>query len=183
VSHQLADYRFELPQELIASRPPERRRDARMMVVNRAARTWEHRQFTDFAGYVRDGDLVVLNNSRVIRARLFPERPVEEILLLEPLGGTRWRCMVRPGKRMRLGDRCRVAGTVARVVEVEVTGERVIEGRMGSCRCRLTWSGARMRWMMSGIRRCMRRRRARLRRRRRGCTLTRTSWHLCRMLL
>ena len=86
MSHQLADYRFELPQELIASRPAERRRDARMMVVNRAARTWEHRPFTDFAGYVRDGDLVVLNNSRVIRARLFPERPVEEILLLEPLG-------------------------------------------------------------------------------------------------
>ena len=127
MSHQLADYRFELPQELIASRPAERRRDARMMVVNRAARTWEHRQFTDFAGYVRDGDLVVLNNSRVIRARLFPERPVEEILLLEPLGGTRWRCMVRPGKRMRLGDSCRVAGTVARVVEVESTGERVVE--------------------------------------------------------
>ncbi len=127
MSHRLADYRFELPPELIASRPPERRRDARMMVIDRASGTWEHCRFTDFAGYIREGDLVVLNNSRVIRARLFPERPVEEILLLEPLGGTRWRCMVRPGKRMRVGDVCRVAGTEARVLEVESTGERVVE--------------------------------------------------------
>lgn len=127
MSHRLADYRFELPQELIASRPAERRRDARMMVVDRERGDWEHRHFKDFADYVGDGDLVVLNNSRVIRARLFPEHPVEEILLLEPLGGTRWRCMVRPGKRMRVGDVCRVAGTEARVVEVEVSGERVIE--------------------------------------------------------
>ncbi len=127
MSDRLADYRFELPQDLIASRPPERRRDARMMVVDRASGTWQHRRFAEFGGYVKARDLVVLNNSRVIRARLFPEHPVEEILLLELLGGTRWRCMVRPGKRMRVGDSCRVAGTVARVLEVEPTGERVVE--------------------------------------------------------
>ncbi len=127
MSHRLEDYRFELPSELVASRPPERRRDARMMVVDRAAGTWRHGRFTEFVNHVGEGDLVVLNNSRVIRARLFPEHPVEEILLLEPLGGTRWRCMVRPGKKMRLGDECRVAGTVARVMAVEATGERVVE--------------------------------------------------------
>jgi S-adenosylmethionine:tRNA ribosyltransferase-isomerase len=124
---RLSDYDFTLPDELIASRPLERRDASRMLVVDRAAGTITHRQFTDFPGYLRPGDLAVLNNSRVIRARMFSEDGRIELLLLEELAPRRWRCLVKPGRRMRLGATCRAGGANLTVVDVEATGERVVE--------------------------------------------------------
>ncbi len=122
-----ADFDYELPEELIASSPPERRDGARMMVVDRSEGSIAHRQFTDLPEYVRPGDLWVLNNSRVERARFLSPDGRREVLRLEAITPLRWRCMVKPGKKFRLGDEVYTGPHVGRVVEVLENGERIIE--------------------------------------------------------
>jgi S-adenosylmethionine:tRNA ribosyltransferase-isomerase len=128
LSDRLSDYDFPLPDELIASRPRERRDASRMLVLDRATGGISHRNFVDFPEYLREGDLVVLNNSRVIRARVFGEDGRVELLFLEEVAARRWRCLVKPGRRMRLGATCRAGGVNLTVVAVEEpTGERIVE--------------------------------------------------------
>lgn len=127
MSQLVSDYHFDLPEELIASRPLPERDGARMLVLHRDSGKIEHRTFRDFPSYLQPGDLVVLNNSRVIKARLFSADGRIEMLLLEPLGQGRWKSLVRPGRKMRLGAVCQVAATTARVVDVLPEGERVLE--------------------------------------------------------
>lgn len=127
MSQLVSDYRFDLPEELIANRPLPDRAGARMLVLHRDSGGIEHRSFRDFPSYLRDGDLAVLNNSRVIKARLFSEDGRIEMLLLEPLGANRWKSLVRPGRKMRVGAEVRVAATSARVIDVLPDGERVLE--------------------------------------------------------
>lgn len=122
-----ADFDYHLPEELIASAPPERRDGARMMVVDRAAGSIAHRQFTDLAEYVHPGDIWVLNNSRVERARFFSPDGKREVLRLEAMTPLKWRCMVKPGKKFRLGDEARIGPHVGRVTGVLENGERMIE--------------------------------------------------------
>jgi len=127
MSQLVSDYHFDLPEELIASRPLPARDGARMLVLHRDSGKIEHRAFRDFPSYLKPGDLAVLNNSRVIKARLFSEDGRVEMLLLEPLGHGRWKSLVRPGRKMRAGASCRVAATTARVVDVLPDGGRVLE--------------------------------------------------------
>jgi S-adenosylmethionine:tRNA ribosyltransferase-isomerase len=122
----VGDYHYDLPPELIASRPAERRDASRMLVLHRTTGAIEHRLFTDFPSYLRDGDLVVLNNSRVIKARLLTDPPGIEIFLLEPLATNRWKCLCKPGRKLKPGTRVPIAGTTAEVVEVLPGGERII---------------------------------------------------------
>lgn len=124
---RLSDYDFHLPEELIASRPLERRDASRMLVLDRATGEISHRHFTDFPSYLRDGDLVVLNNSRVIRARMFSEDNRVELLFLEEIAPRRWKCLVKPGRRMRVGATCRAGGVNLIVIAVEPAGERIVE--------------------------------------------------------
>jgi S-adenosylmethionine:tRNA ribosyltransferase-isomerase len=127
VSARLSDYDFELPRELIASRPLPDRAASRMMVVDRSAGTVTHRMFRDLPEFVRPGDLLVLNNSRVIPARLLTEDGRIELLLFEQLGPARWRAFARPGKRTRAGDSFAIAGTMAHIESVdENDGTRVV---------------------------------------------------------
>jgi S-adenosylmethionine:tRNA ribosyltransferase-isomerase len=127
VSARLSDYDFELPRNLIAARPLPDRAASRMMVVDRAAGTVAHRKFRDLPEYVRPGDLLVLNNSRVIPARLLTGDGRIELLLGERLGPARWRAFARPGKRTRPGDSFGIAGTVARIESVdEDDGTRIV---------------------------------------------------------
>src|SRR5437660_130307 len=77
------DYDYELPDDLLARWPLARREDSRMMVLNRAKQSIEHKSFTDFASYLRDGDLVVLNDTKVIPARAFSDDGKIELLFLE----------------------------------------------------------------------------------------------------
>lgn len=132
MSLRTADYDYELPDALIARRPPERREAARMLVLDRAAGTWEHRRFTDFPGYVRGerGDLAVLNDARVRPARLFADDGRLELLVLEidPVDPARFVCLVKPGRRARVGTTVRVGaahGVVERMLE-DRDGARVI---------------------------------------------------------
>lgn len=128
MSDRLSDYDFPLPDELIASRPLDRRDASRMLVLDRATGEISHRHFTDFPAYLCDGDLVVLNNSRVIKARMFSEDGRVELLFLEEITPRRWKCLVKPGRRMRVGAGCRAGGVNLRVVSIEEpTGERIVD--------------------------------------------------------
>jgi S-adenosylmethionine:tRNA ribosyltransferase-isomerase len=127
VSDLVADYCYELPQELIASRPAPARDGSRMMVVDRASGEITHRMFRDFPSFLREGDHVALNNTRVIKARLLAPESRIEIFLLEPLGGRRWKCLTKPGRKMRPGAAVSIAGTEAQVLEVLPGGERIVE--------------------------------------------------------
>ena len=127
MSARLSDYDFELPRELIASRPLPDRAASRMMVVDRTTGTVTHRMFRDLPEFIRPGDLLVLNKSRVIPARLLTEDGRIELLLFEQLGPARWKAFARPGKRTRAGDSFAIAGTMAHIESVdENDGTRVV---------------------------------------------------------
>jgi S-adenosylmethionine:tRNA ribosyltransferase-isomerase len=104
------EFDYCLPEELIAQTPLERRDASRLMVLNRATSTIEHRHFPDLLSYLRPGDVLVQNDTRVIAARLWAERPTGgkvEILLLNPAAGAKsenaWECLARPGRRAPVG--------------------------------------------------------------------------------
>ncbi|MDE3152533.1 MAG: tRNA preQ1(34) S-adenosylmethionine ribosyltransferase-isomerase QueA [Gemmatimonadota bacterium] len=101
-----SDYDFFLPPSLVASVPVEPRDAARLMVVDRATGTITHRRFSDLETLIPPGDVLVLNRSRVLRARLLGTRDSgapAEILLLKPLGGDAWEAMVSPGGKLKPG--------------------------------------------------------------------------------
>ena len=120
-------YEFELPSELIASRPLTERDASRMLVLHRDSGAIEHRMFADFPSYVQSDDRVVLNDSKVFKARIYSDDQKVELLFLEEIEPHRWQCMVRPGRKMREGATCQIAGVSARVVSICPTGERIIE--------------------------------------------------------
>jgi S-adenosylmethionine:tRNA ribosyltransferase-isomerase len=121
------DFDFPLPEELIASRPLEQRDASRMMLVDRARGTIEHRQFREFPQFVRTGDLVVFNNVRVAKARFFSEDGRIELLRLQCVTPRHWQCMVRPGRKMRTGQSIRIGDATGTVTGVLETGIRCIE--------------------------------------------------------
>lgn len=121
-----SDFHYELPEELIASRPLEERAASRMMVVHRDSGKIEHRMFRDFPGYLTPEDLLVLNDTRVIPARVFSDDGKIELLCLDRLSPLEWRSLVRPGKKMRAGNTVVVGGTTGTVVDVFENGDRLI---------------------------------------------------------
>ena len=125
----LRDYEYPLPESLISAHPLPDRAASRMMVLHRAERRIEHRQFTDFPTFLRPGDLAVLNNTKVIPARAFSDDAHIEFLFLETVGKDRWLCMVKPGRKLPLSASTSVGGIPGTVEEVLPTGERVIQFR------------------------------------------------------
>lgn len=121
------DFDFELPGDLIAQSPPEKRGDSRMMVIDRAAGTIEHREFADFETFVGKGDLCVFNDTRVIPARFFSNDGGKELLRLDRRSPIRWECLVRPGKRLREGKTIEIGDCTGTVIEVLENGNRLIE--------------------------------------------------------
>ncbi len=121
-----SDFSYHLPEDLIAVHPPVRREDSRMLVLDRATGRVSHRMFRDLPGFMEPGDLAVLNDTRVIPARLTTRDPNNEILLLEKLEVRTWLCIVRPGRRFRSSARVSIADTVAEVLEIRESGERVV---------------------------------------------------------
>lgn len=122
-----ADYDYYLPETLIAREPATKRDASRMLVLDRASGSIAHRTFSDLPKFLRPGDLALLNDTRVIPARLFSDDARVELLLLEPLSPTSWKCFVKPGRRMREGATATFAGIPARVASVLDEGERIIE--------------------------------------------------------
>ena len=126
MSALLSDYDYILPRQLIAQRPLEHREDSRMMVLDRAAQTIEHRQFRELKTFLRPGDLLVLNDTRVLPARRFSDDGVIEFLFLERLGPKRWKCLVKPGRKMRVGATTTIDKLSLRVEEITHDGERIV---------------------------------------------------------
>lgn len=128
------DFWYDLPEELIAQTPLERRDASRLMVMNRETGEIAHRHFYDIVEYLRPGDCLVMNDSRVLPARLLGHRPsggAVEVLLLRDLGDKRWECLCKPGRKMQVGSEVIFGnGELTAVVrEVREDGNRVVEFR------------------------------------------------------
>ena len=126
------DFYYDLPEELIAQTPLERRDASRLMTLDRKTGQIEHKHFYDIVDYLQPGDCLVMNDSRVLPARLLGHRPTGgavEVLLLRDLGQRRWECLCKPGRKMQPGNQV-IFGNgelTATVVEVQDTGNRIVE--------------------------------------------------------
>lgn len=100
------DFDFFLPEELIAQTPLDKRDDSRLLVLNKNDGSIEHKHFTDIIDYLHEGDVLVLNDTKVIPARLYGVKEdtgaVIEILMLKDLGNNKWECLTKPAKRVKL---------------------------------------------------------------------------------
>ena len=126
MSSTLSDYEYDLPRELIAQRAPERRESSRMMVLRREERSIEHRRFVELKMFLRPGDLLVLNDTRVLAAKRVSSDGAVEFLFLERVGPRRWKCLVKPGRKMRIGATAKIDNVSLRVEEILPEGERVV---------------------------------------------------------
>jgi len=126
MSTKLSDYAYDLPRELIAQRPLEHREDSRMMVLYRARHAIEHRQFRELRTFLGAGDLLVLNDTRVLPARRLSDDGAVEFLFLERVGQKRWKCLVKPGRKMRVGATAKIDNITLRVEEITDGGERIV---------------------------------------------------------
>ncbi len=126
------DFYYDLPEELIAQTPLEKRDSSRLMVLDRESGEIEHKHFYDIIDYLNPGDCLVLNDSRVLPARLIGHRPtggMVEVLLLRDLGNKKWECLCKPGRKMCEGDTA-IFGDgelTATVREVCADGNRIVE--------------------------------------------------------
>ena len=126
MSTKLSDYAYDLPRELIAQRPLERREDSRMMVLYRARHAIEHREFRELKTFLGAGDLLVLNDTRVLPARRLSDDGAVEFLFLERVGQKRWKSLVKPGRKMRVGATAKIDNITLRVEEITDGGERIV---------------------------------------------------------
>ena len=127
-----SDFWYDLPEELIAQTPLEKRDTSRLLVLNRTNGEVVHKHFYDILDYLQPGDCLVMNDSRVLPARLLGHRPTGgavEVLLLRDLGNKQWECLCKPGRKMQVGSQV-VFGNgemTATVAEVKEDGNRVVE--------------------------------------------------------
>ena len=128
-----SDFFYDLPESLIAQQPLEPRDHSRLMVINRESGTIRHKHFYDIIDYLRDGDVLVINDSKVIPARLYGhaegrEEASLELLLLRQHNLDEWECLVKPGKRAKIGSRAVFGGGILRseVIDIVEEGNRVI---------------------------------------------------------
>ncbi|MBQ4307348.1 MAG: tRNA preQ1(34) S-adenosylmethionine ribosyltransferase-isomerase QueA [Lachnospiraceae bacterium] len=132
IGYSTADYYYDLPQELIAQDPLEDRSSSRLMLLDRTTGRTEHRHFREIADFLKPGDTLVLNNTRVIPARLLGEREgtggAVEILLLKRTGADEWETLVRPGKKLKPGARASFGGGLLRaeILDVVEDGNRIV---------------------------------------------------------
>ena len=127
-----SDFFYELPEELIAQTPLQQRDSSRLLKLDRQSGEIAHLHFYDILDYLNPGDCLVMNDSRVLPARLLGHRPTGgavEVLLLRDLGDKKWECLCKPGRKMQVGNEV-IFGDgelTATVVEVQETGNRVVQ--------------------------------------------------------
>lgn len=140
----IEQFEYDLPEELIAQQPAERREESRLMVLNRNSGEISHKKFYEILDYLKPGDCLVLNNSKVLPARLFGEKAGTgakvEFLLTKHLEGDLWETMVRPGKRLKPGDRVlfsKKPELIADILDYSEDGTRKVrftyEGNFSDC--------------------------------------------------
>ena len=126
-----SDFYYDLPEELIAQTPAEPRDSSRLLVYHRDTRQLEHKIFRDVIDYLKAGDVLVVNRTRVLPARVYAHTEhggAVEVLLLKRLDLTRWEVLVRPGRKCRPGAHLIVNEELSlRVLSVTDSGERIVE--------------------------------------------------------
>ncbi len=128
---RLSDFEYNLPENLIAQFPSEKRDNSRLMVLDRSKRSIEHRRFYEIVDYLEAGDALVLNKTKVIPARLHGNKAGTgsrvELLLLRELEKNRWECLVKPGRRARRGARLLFDENVAcEILDLTRFGGRIV---------------------------------------------------------
>ena len=130
--YKTKDFYYDLPEELIAQTPLEKRDTSRLMVLDRNSGEVTHKHFYDILDYLKSGDCLVMNDSRVLPARLLGHRPTGgavEVLLLRDLGDKCWECLCKPGRKMQVGNEVIFGNRelTATVKAVQEDGNRVVE--------------------------------------------------------
>ena len=126
------DYYFDLPEELIAQTPIKNRDMSKLLILDKESGEIEHKNFKDIVDYLEEGDSLVLNNTRVLPARIFGNREGKEekieFLLVRNIEGDLWEVMVRPGKKARPGHIIFFGGDIlkAEVLEITESGTRIV---------------------------------------------------------
>ncbi len=126
------DFWYDLPEEQIAQTPLQQRDTSRLLVLDRQSGQITHRHFYDIIDYLQPGDCLVMNDSRVLPARLLGHRPTGgavEVLLLRDLGDKCWECLCKPGRKMQVGSRV-IFGSgelTGKVVEICEDGNRIVQ--------------------------------------------------------
>ena len=127
-----SDFWYDLPEELIAQTPLEKRDGSRLLVLNKKSGEIKHQHFYDIVDYLQAGDCLVMNDSRVLPARLLGHRPTGgavELLLLKELGSKRWECLAKPGRKLQVGQEV-IFGDgelTATIIAVKDDGNREVE--------------------------------------------------------
>ena len=129
---KVSDFNYELPEELIAQHPYDKRDEARLMVLDRKTQTIEHKVFKDIIDYLEPGDCLVINNTKVLPARLLGKKDTGakiEFLLLKRIEGDYWEVMVRPGNKLKPGTKVSFGDGIlkAEILEVLEGGNRKVK--------------------------------------------------------
>ncbi|WP_299032613.1 tRNA preQ1(34) S-adenosylmethionine ribosyltransferase-isomerase QueA [uncultured Anaerococcus sp.] len=127
-----SEFDYYLPEELIAQHPSSKRDEARMMVLDKNTGESEDKYFYDIIDYLNPGDVLVMNDTRVIPARLFGHRPDKEekieVFLLNNTEGSKWEVLVRPGKKMKIGTEVIFSDELScKVIDIKEDGNRIVE--------------------------------------------------------
>lgn len=125
------DFWYDLPEELIAQTPLQQRDSSRLLVLDKVSGQMTHRHFYDIVEYLKPGDCLVMNDSRVLPARLLGNRPTGgavELLLLKDLGDKKWECLAKPGRKLQVGQQVLFGNgdLTATVCEVTEEGNRIV---------------------------------------------------------
>jgi len=130
MSSNLDFYNYELPEKFIAQKPVENRDQSRLLVYSRETETIQHKFFSDILSFLQKNDVLVVNNCKVIPARLFANRVDTgteiEILLTKKITPTKWQAMVKPGRSCKIGVKLFIGKITAEIIEIKNNGERVI---------------------------------------------------------
>lgn len=129
---KVSDFKYNLPEELIAQTPIEKRDTSRLMVLNKSKKTIEHKIFRDILDYLEPGDVLVRNNTKVLPARLYGKKETGanvEFLLLNNIEGDIWECIVRPGNKLHVGTNVIFGEKLlkAKILEIMPGGTRKVE--------------------------------------------------------
>jgi len=135
---KLEEFNYELPKELIAQFPIEKRDESRLLVLDRVERKFEHKSFKDILDYLNEGDCLVINDTKVIPARIYGVKMYEEenanpcqveVLLLKNMGENKWEALVKPGRRLPVGAKVSFGDGIleGEIIDVLEDGNRIIK--------------------------------------------------------
>ena len=129
--YKLTDFRYQLPKKYIAQKPKQKRDGSKMMVLNRENNSIKHKKFSDITSYFQKNDLLILNNTKVFPAKLFATKDRTdarvEIFLFRELGDRLWEVLVKPARKVRIGNKLILSnGLFCDVIDNTVSGGRVV---------------------------------------------------------